>query len=61
MRGIQYVVDEEGNRKSVVIDLSEWGKLWEDLYDAMVAEARNDEPTLDWDSVKDSLKDTHGQ
>ena len=32
MKGIQFVVDEAGNKKAVLIDLEEWGELWEDFY-----------------------------
>ena len=44
MKGIQYVVDESGEKTAVLIDLKEHGELWEDLYDALIAEQRRDEP-----------------
>lgn len=56
MRGIDYVVNESGEKKAVVIDLSEWGPLWEDFYDIMVSEARNHEPTVTWESLKAEIK-----
>ncbi len=34
MKGIQFVVDVTGKKKAVLIDLEEWGELWEDIYDA---------------------------
>ncbi len=52
MRGIEYLVDEEGNRTAVQIDLKSWGKLWEDFYDVLVSEARKHEPTVPWDALK---------
>jgi hypothetical protein len=52
MRGVGYVVDASGRRKSVVIDLKTWGKLWEDFQDVMVAESRMREPTAPWDKLK---------
>jgi hypothetical protein len=52
MKGIQFVVDDTGKKKAVLIDLSEWGELWEDLYDVLVAQSRKDEPTVDWDNLK---------
>ena len=44
MKGVDYLVDESGTRKAVVIDLTENGELWEDFYDAALAEERRDEP-----------------
>jgi hypothetical protein len=38
--GIAFVVDSLGRRKSVLIDLEQHGSLWEDLYDAYVAQQR---------------------
>ena len=32
MKGIQYVVDDSGEKTAVVIDLREYGELWEDFY-----------------------------
>ncbi len=52
MRGIQFVVDDSGKRKAVLIDLTEWGELWEDFYDVMVAQSRRDEATVPWDQLK---------
>jgi len=34
VKGIQYVVDETGKQTAVLIDLSAWGAIWEDIYDA---------------------------
>lgn len=56
MRGIDYVIDENGNRKSVIIDLKAWGKLWEDFYDVMVAESRMNEPTIPWEDLKAEIE-----
>ena len=52
MKGIQFLVDEHGKAKSVLIDLEEWGELWEDIYDGMIIEARRDEPTIPWEVLK---------
>ena len=32
MKGIQFVIDDKGKKKAVLIDLSEWGKFGEDIY-----------------------------
>jgi hypothetical protein len=52
MKGIQFVVDDSGKKKAVLIDLAEWGELWEDIYDVLVSHARKDEPTVDWEALK---------
>ncbi len=46
VRGIQFVTDAEGRRVAVQLDLKEWGELWEDIYDNILADSRKDEPTM---------------
>ena len=52
LEGVQFLVDEHGNCKSVALDLDIWRDLWEDFYDGMLAEATRDEPTILWEQVK---------
>ena len=52
MKGIQFVIDATGKKKAVLIDLSEWGELWEDIYDVLVSQSRKDEPKVDWEELK---------
>lgn len=52
MPGIEFVVDARGRRKSVVIDLVRYGVLWEDLFDAYVAQQRRAEPRESLSKVK---------
>jgi hypothetical protein len=51
MEGISYVVDPEGRKKAVQIDLAIHGRLWEDFHDAMVVHSRKDEPRVSLESV----------
>jgi mRNA interferase RelE/StbE len=44
MSGIQFVVDDKGAKKAVVIDLKKFGDVWEDFYDTLIAEGRVNEP-----------------
>ena len=46
MRGVRYVTDDDGKRVAVMLDLEEWGEVWEDFYDVMVAEQRRGEPVM---------------
>lgn len=50
--GVAFVVDASGQRKSVLIDLEQHGSLWEDLYDAYVAQQRRTEPRESLATVK---------
>ncbi len=52
MKGIQFVVDDTGKKKAVLIDLAEWGELWEDIYDVLISRSRKDEPKVDWEDLK---------
>jgi hypothetical protein len=52
----RFVVDEQGNRESVIIPLQQYERLLEDLHDlAVVAERRAEEPAS-WEEVKERLK-----
>lgn len=55
MRGVQYLVDDEGERTAVLIDLKKNAKLWEDFYDVAVAKSRAKEPRESLQSVKRRL------
>ena len=55
MKGVQFVVDEKGQKTGVVIDLKEYAELWEDFYDVAVARARRREPRESLASVSRRL------
>jgi hypothetical protein len=44
MKGVQFVVDDEGKKKAVLIDLQVHGRMWEDFYDGLIAEQRLNDP-----------------
>ena len=56
MKGIQFVVDDSGKKRAVLIDLLELGELWEDIYDVLVSESRKHEPTVDWEELRAEIK-----
>jgi hypothetical protein len=56
MKGVQFVVDEQGNKTAVVIDLNKNAALWEDFYDRALAERRKGEPRETLESVKKRLR-----
>ena len=43
MKGIEYVVNEAGERKAVLIDLTEHAELWNDFYKALQAKQKRSE------------------
>lgn len=57
MKGIQFVVDDSGKKKAVLIDLDEWGELWEDFYDVLVSESRKNDPNVPWSELKAEMEE----
>ena len=56
MKGIQFVVDDTGEKRAVLIDLSEWGEVWEDIYDTLISLSRKDESTVSWKELKAEME-----
>ena len=52
----QYITNEKGERKSVVLSISEFEELLEDIKDIAVMAERRDEPTISHDSLVAELK-----
>lgn len=52
MKGVQFLIDDKGERKAVMIDLSVHSELWEDFFDAVVAKERQDEPRETLEEVR---------
>ena len=40
----------------MLIDLEQWGELWEDFYDVLVSESRKNEPTVPWSELKAEME-----
>jgi len=56
MRGVHFVTDADGKKVAVQLDLEEWGELWEDIYDAMIARERIGEETTPLEEVERDLR-----
>jgi hypothetical protein len=54
---IEYVVDEEGRKKKVILPMEVYEELLEDLHDLSVAFERRDEALLPWEELKQELED----
>jgi hypothetical protein len=56
VKGVQFVIDSQGEKTAVVIDLKKHRDLWEDFYDRAVAKERESEPRESLASVKQRLR-----
>jgi len=56
IRGIQFLSDDLGARTAVLIDLRRHQRVWEDMYDVIVAESRKQEPRIPWEDVKRKVR-----
>jgi hypothetical protein len=56
MKGIQFLVGENGKKTAVLIDLKKNAELWEDFYDLALARARKSEARESLESVKSRLR-----
>lgn len=52
VKGIEFVVDEDGQKKAVLIDLKKHGAIWEDFYDTLRVKERESEPRESLQEVK---------
>lgn len=55
MKGINYLINEAGERTAVVIDLKTYGEELENFLDGLEAESRRDEPKEDFQVVVNRL------
>jgi hypothetical protein len=51
-KGIDFVVNEDGEKKAVIINLKQHRALWEDFYDTLLAQQRQNEPRETLDEVR---------
>jgi len=56
MEGVQFIVDSQGRKSGVLINLKKHGTLWEDIYDNWLAEKRKHEPREALRSVRRRLE-----
>lgn len=55
MTGIQFIMDEKGERTAAVIDLKTHKALWEDIEDVLVSRSRRGERGVPLEKVKAEL------
>ncbi|HEY0080549.1 MAG TPA: hypothetical protein VGB73_18235 [Pyrinomonadaceae bacterium] len=56
VKGVQFVTDTDGHKVAVLLDLKEWGELWEDIYDNMLADERAGETSMSIEDFEAELK-----
>ena len=56
MKGIHFLTDDQNRKIAVQIDLRQHGQLWEDFYDALIADARKDDEKISWEEAKEILR-----
>jgi hypothetical protein len=57
MKGVKYLIDEDGEKKAVVIDLKRYRSVWEHFYDVMISIERENEETISWDTLQAELRE----
>jgi hypothetical protein len=56
MNGVKFIVDSQGQKTAVLIDLKRYGALCENIYDNLLAQKRKNEPRETLQSVQERLK-----
>ena len=57
VKGVEFVIDDDGQKKAVLIDLKKLGEIWEDFYDTMLVKERESEPRESLKEVKKKVLD----
>lgn len=52
----RYIVDEKGERTSVILPLNEYQEMLEDLHDLAIIAERREEPTVSFEKLKQKLE-----
>ena len=55
MKGIEYIINDQGEKTSVVIHLEQWGQEWEAFYSLLLKRAFLDESWIHQDDFSDKL------
>jgi hypothetical protein len=55
VKGVKFVIDDDGQKKAVLIDLKEHGEIWEDFYDTLRVKERESEPRETLKEVKKKI------
>ena len=56
MKALEYITDESGNKKALIIPIREFEDIIEDIEDIITAYQRKDEKKVSLEKVKKNLK-----
>lgn len=59
VKGVEFVIDDSGEKTAVLIDLRRHGDVWEDFYDTLRARERESEPRESLQDVKEKVLGRH--
>ena len=54
---LEYITDEHGNKKSVILPIEEFEELMEDIEDLAIIAERRKEPTISHEQLIEELKE----
>lgn len=52
----QFIVDDAGIKKAIILPMEDYEELLEDIHDLAVIAERKDEPTISFEDLKKRLK-----
>jgi hypothetical protein len=55
MKGIEYIIDDQGDKTAVVINLEQWGKEWEAFYNLLLKQSFPSESWVHQGSFSEKL------
>jgi hypothetical protein len=55
VKGVEFTISDDGQKKAVTIDLKKHGALWEDFYDTLLAKERESESRETLKEVKKTV------
>jgi hypothetical protein len=61
MKGVNFLVNEAGDKTAVILDLRKHRRIWEDMYDRMLIESRKNEPRESLEQVRKRLNVRHAK
>ena len=55
MKGVKYIIDDQGEKTAVIINLEQWGKEWEAFYNLLLKQSFPSESWLHQASLSEKL------
>ena len=55
MKGIEYIIDDQGEKTAVVINLEQWGKEWDAFYNLLLKQSFPSESWVHQGSFSEKL------